>query len=145
MRRAWRVGLAAATLLLAVGAMRATAADGPPHSQSAFSDQGADTCLGCHNDPTVTGIFKTKHARPDDPHGPFGHGQLQCEACHGPGGAHVKAGGGPLAGMVDFGAKAAAPAPVINRTRLTIGLPALTRRAMSPAQVVTRCTTRKTP
>jgi hypothetical protein len=87
---------------------------GPPNDAriaSAYSDQGADTCLGCHGDSTVTGIFRTKHARPDDPHGPFGHGQLQCEACHGPGGAHVKAGGGPLAGMVDFGAKAAAPAP----------------------------------
>jgi DmsE family decaheme c-type cytochrome len=81
---------------------------------SAFSAQGADSCLGCHGDASVTGIFRTKHARPDDPHGPFGHGGLQCEACHGPGGAHVKAGGGPLAGMVDFGAKAAAPAPVQN-------------------------------
>ena len=30
-----------------------------------------------------------------DPNGPFGHGGLQCEACHGPGGAHVQAGGGP--------------------------------------------------
>jgi hypothetical protein len=34
--------------------------------------------------------FRTKHASPDDPHGPFGHGGLQCEACHGPGGAHVR-------------------------------------------------------
>jgi DmsE family decaheme c-type cytochrome len=80
-----------------------------PHAGSSYSAQGADTCLGCHDDPSVTGIFRTKHAQPDDPHGPFGHGGLQCEACHGPGGAHVKAGGGPLAGMVDFGAKALAP------------------------------------
>jgi DmsE family decaheme c-type cytochrome len=66
----------------------------------------------------VTGIFRTKHARPDDPHGPFGHGGLQCEACHGPGGAHVKAGGGALAGMIDFGPKALTPAPVQNATCL---------------------------
>ena len=105
---------AAAFLLLLGGAMTTLGADGPPHAESAFSPLGADTCLGCHNNPTVTGLFRTKHARPDDDHGPFGHGGLQCEACHGPGGAHVKAGGGPLAGMVDFGPKAAAPAPVQN-------------------------------
>jgi mono/diheme cytochrome c family protein len=32
---------------------------------SAYSPQGADTCLGCHNDASVTGIFRTKHARPE--------------------------------------------------------------------------------
>jgi hypothetical protein len=114
MQRPLAVGFAAAALLLFGGVMYAFSADGPPHSESGLSDQGADTCLGCHSDTAVTGIFKTKHARPNDPHGPFGHGQLQCEACHGPGGAHVKAGGGPLAGMIDFGAKAAAAAPVQN-------------------------------
>jgi DmsE family decaheme c-type cytochrome len=62
----------------------------------------------------VTGIFRTNHARPDDPHSPFGHGGLQCEACHGPGGAHVRAGGGPLAGMIDFGKKAQTPVPLQN-------------------------------
>jgi len=83
-------------------------ANSPSHGESAYSPLGADTCLGCHNNATVTGLFLTKHARPNDPHGPFGHGGLQCEACHGPGGAHVKAGGGPPAGMVDFGAHALA-------------------------------------
>jgi DmsE family decaheme c-type cytochrome len=87
-----------------------TAANGPANSDSAYSAQGADTCLGCHNNAGVTGMFHTKHAQPNDPRGPFGNGGLQCEACHGPGGAHVKAGGGPLAGMIDFGTKAAAPA-----------------------------------
>src|SRR6202046_3129802 len=104
-----RVGLAAATVLLFGVVIYAYAADGPPHAESVYSDQGADTCLACHGDATVTGIFRTKHARPDDPRGPFGHGGLQCEACHGPGGAHVKAGGGPLAGMINFGPKALAP------------------------------------
>jgi DmsE family decaheme c-type cytochrome len=87
-----------------------TPASGPSHTDSAYSAQGADTCLGCHNNVGVTGMFHTRHAQPNDPRGPFGNGGLQCEACHGPGGAHVKAGGGPLAGMIDFGTKAAAPA-----------------------------------
>ena len=83
----------------------------PQPATPAYSPQGADTCLGCHGgDANVTGIFRTKHARPNDPNGPFGHGGLQCEACHGPGGAHVAAGGGPLAGMHDFGPKALTPA-----------------------------------
>ncbi len=101
----------------ATPATAATAATvGPPASTaaSAYSPKGADTCLMCHNNAGVTGIFHTKHARPNDPRGPFGHGGLQCEACHGPGGAHVQAGGGPLAGMVDFGPKASAPAAKQN-------------------------------
>jgi DmsE family decaheme c-type cytochrome len=82
----------------------------PSPENAGYSPQGADTCLGCHSDANVAGLFHTKHARPGDPRGPFGAGGLQCEACHGPGGAHVKAGGGPLAGMIDFGPKAATPA-----------------------------------
>jgi DmsE family decaheme c-type cytochrome len=69
---------------------------------SAFSRKGADTCLGCHDDPRLLGIFRTKHGRPTDPRSPFGHGQYQCEACHGPGGAHVKAKGNQPAGIVHF-------------------------------------------
>ncbi len=53
-----------------------------------YSRKGADTCLACHDDPVTAAIFRTKHAIPADPRSPFGHGQLQCEACHGPGGAH---------------------------------------------------------
>ncbi len=76
---------------------------------SAYSPKGADTCLNCHNDPDLMGIFRTAHARPDDPRGPFGHGGLQCEACHGPGGAHVRVHGRQPAGIVDFGPGAHAP------------------------------------
>jgi DmsE family decaheme c-type cytochrome len=89
-------------------------AAGPPATVSAYSPHGADSCLGCHGDAGVTGMFRTKHARRNDPATPFGHGGLQCEACHGPGGAHVRAGGGPLAGMIDFGPKAKTPAPAQN-------------------------------
>jgi DmsE family decaheme c-type cytochrome len=107
----------AADVAPAAGAAKQAAASppgAPPHTESALSPQGADSCLGCHGDAGITGLFRTKHARPNDPNGPFGHGGLQCEACHGPGGAHVAAGGGPLAGMIDFGGKALAPAAKQN-------------------------------
>jgi DmsE family decaheme c-type cytochrome len=54
-----------------------------------YSPNGADTCLLCHNTPQVVALFETRHGAPADPRSPFGHGQLQCEACHGPGGAHA--------------------------------------------------------
>jgi DmsE family decaheme c-type cytochrome len=53
---------------------------------------GAGTCLGCHDEdyvPPIFPIFKTKHAVFADVRTPFGN--QQCEACHGPGGVHVKA------------------------------------------------------
>ncbi len=53
-----------------------------------YSRQGADSCLACHDDEVTLAIFRTPHAVPSDSRAPFGHGQLQCEACHGPGGAH---------------------------------------------------------
>jgi DmsE family decaheme c-type cytochrome len=49
-------------------------------------------------------VFHTKHARPNDPRGPFGHGGLQCEACHGPGAAHVDE-GGDVSKIIVFGLK----------------------------------------
>lgn len=62
-----------------------TANDAEPE----YSRRGADTCLGCHDDPALLGIFKRAHGVPTDPASPFGQGQLQCEACHGPGGTHA--------------------------------------------------------
>jgi len=63
----------------------------PPRDQ--YSDEGADTCLGCHDDVSSTysagAIFKTKHAFRKDARAPFGPGGLQCEACHGPGARHA--------------------------------------------------------
>jgi DmsE family decaheme c-type cytochrome len=52
----------------------------------------ADTCIGCHDEsyrPPIYPLFKTKHAAIADPRAPFAN--KQCEACHGPGGYHVKA------------------------------------------------------
>jgi DmsE family decaheme c-type cytochrome len=102
--------LGALALMMCIGVQARAAAP----VESAYSAQGADSCLGCHADATVTGLFHTKHAQPTNGKGPFGPGGLQCEACHGPGGAHVKAGGGPLAGMIDFGPKALTPASKQN-------------------------------
>ena len=57
--------------------------------EPSYSREGADTCLSCHEEEAMLAIFGTKHAVPSDPRSPFGHGQLQCEACHGPGGDHA--------------------------------------------------------
>jgi DmsE family decaheme c-type cytochrome len=102
-------GLAAALILFAGGPARAMAANQAAPQAAGYSAHGADTCLVCHYSPEVIGLFRTGHARPDDPRGPFGHGGLQCEACHGPGGAHVKAHGKQGAGIVIFGAHTATP------------------------------------
>lgn len=60
----------------------------------AYTQEGADTCLGCHDDESATysasALFKTKHAQRTDKRSPFGVGGLQCEACHGPGALHAK-------------------------------------------------------
>ena len=55
-----------------------------------YSRRGADTCLGCHDAQSTLSIFKTPHAQRGDERTPFATGQLQCEACHGPGGTHAK-------------------------------------------------------
>ena len=74
-------GLAIAIALM-LAAFAASAQDGD------YSRKGADTCLSCHEDAVTLAVFRTKHAIPSDSEGPFGHDQLQCEACHGPGDAH---------------------------------------------------------
>jgi DmsE family decaheme c-type cytochrome len=117
-----RAGVIAAFALLSSALIPTRGAAASEHdaaAPSAYSPQGADSCLGCHNDATVAGIFRTKHARPNDPRGPFGHGGLQCEACHGPGGAHVAAGGGPPAGLVVFGSKS--PSSVAQQNANCLG------------------------
>ena len=54
-----------------------------------YSREGADSCLACHENEAVLALFRGVHANPSDPRGPFGHGQLQCEACHGASGSHA--------------------------------------------------------
>jgi len=95
----------------------------PDNSPTAlgYSEHGADTCLTCHSAKysSVGLIFLTAHARPGDPRGPFGPGGLQCEACHGPAGAHVKAFGVKPMGIVIFGAKS--PTPVARQNAMCLG------------------------
>ena len=61
-------------------------ADENVQREAALSEQGADTCLGCHNSESMLVIFRTPHGQQADPEAPMA--DLQCEACHGPGGAH---------------------------------------------------------
>ena len=61
-----------------------------PNADAPYSAKGADTCLSCHDEDKINGVFHTRHAQPQDARSPFGKGQLQCEACHGPGGNHAK-------------------------------------------------------
>jgi len=72
-------------ILLAILGSGTAAAQEPEYSR-----EGADTCLSCHEDDSVLVLFRGAHANPNDPRSPFGHGQLQCEACHGPSGDHTK-------------------------------------------------------
>jgi len=102
--------IAAAMLLGLAG----TAAGQEP----SYSRDGADTCLSCHEtDATVLALFRGVHANPTDPNGPFGHGQLQCEACHGPSGDHtgrVRRGQERPSPGVVFGREGASPVEAQN-------------------------------
>jgi DmsE family decaheme c-type cytochrome len=71
----------------------------------------ANTCLGCHDEqyvPSTYGLFKTKHSVATDPRAPFA--DKQCEACHGPGGDHIKAKIRRGGTIIAFGPKAWTPA-----------------------------------
>ncbi len=83
---------AARRLLLAVGVgllASVSWAQSAADAEVEYSRRGADTCIGCHDNPATMAVFRTKHAVPTDSRSPFGAGQLQCEACHGPGGNHA--------------------------------------------------------
>ena len=56
-----------------------------------FTSKGADNCLMCHRSAKwdVMPIFNTKHGSLTDKDAPFTN--LQCESCHGPSAAHMKA------------------------------------------------------
>jgi len=105
------------TLVIAT-AMLTSLTAGPADGQEAnYSRAGADSCLACHGDDAVLALFRGAHAVPTDPNGPFGHGQLQCEACHGPSGDHagrVRRGEERAAPGAIFGSDAATPVDVQN-------------------------------
>ena len=76
---------------------------------AAFSDSGAETCLGCHNSPSMLAIFRTPHGQQADPKSPMA--SAQCESCHGPAGGHTdrRVVGPKHTEIVSFGADAATP------------------------------------
>jgi DmsE family decaheme c-type cytochrome len=103
----------------------AQAQDGePPVDEApvaAYTPGGADTCLRCHDETSefpVLAIFQSKHARASDPRTPFAG--MQCEACHGPGGAHAKRvrRGEERPPVIDFGSHATTPVATQNSTCL---------------------------
>ena len=75
--------------IIAIAMLTTLAAGNAGGQEADYSREGADTCLSCHDDEVTLALFRGAHAVPTDPNGPFGHGQLQCEACHGPGGDHA--------------------------------------------------------
>jgi DmsE family decaheme c-type cytochrome len=80
-------------------------------AEAAYSRNGADTCIKCHDDAEVLSLFRTPHGSRAEPHAPFAAGQLQCEACHGPGGAHAGRvrSGEARPEVIRFGAGSAVP------------------------------------
>jgi DmsE family decaheme c-type cytochrome len=77
--------------------------------------KNAGTCLGCHDEtykPDIYPIFKTKHAAITDPRTPFA--DKQCEACHGPGGDHIKAKKKRGGTIIAFGKNAWTPVAAQN-------------------------------
>ena len=101
-------------LLFASAALAQSADDG----DIPYSRNGADTCLGCHGDnEALMAVFRNPHGVPTDPRSPFGQAQLQCEACHGPGGEHagrVRRGQERPLPQVRFGSGSGTPVDVQN-------------------------------
>jgi DmsE family decaheme c-type cytochrome len=110
--------VALAALLPAISFAAEEAAKPEPAAPPAveYSKKGADTCLGCHDDEVTLAVFHGKHGQPADPRSPFGKGQLQCEACHGPVGDHAKRvkKGETRPPVIRFSRDSAAPVAVQN-------------------------------
>jgi len=92
----------------AASAPAASAPAPSPGTGTEYSEKGADTCLGCHDEDSdspgfsTSAIFRTKHAQRGHAHAPFGKGGLQCEACHGPGARHAAKGSKKTATINSF-------------------------------------------
>jgi DmsE family decaheme c-type cytochrome len=82
---------------LVFGAGSVAAAEEPPppaaHATAAFSADGADSCLKCHDadkEVPVLPIFLTPHGSRALDGSPFAADDKQCESCHGASGEHAK-------------------------------------------------------
>ena len=111
-----RRGAAILVLLAAVCLPGTVASQSSDEEAPSYSREGADSCFACHDDQVTLAVFRTKHAVPSDPRSPFGHGQLQCESCHGPSGDHAGRvrRGQERPPSVDFGSDALTPIVVQN-------------------------------
>src|SRR3954447_10913040 len=58
-----------------------------PAPPGTYAENGAKTCLDCHDSEPATLILQTPHAVKADGHSPFA--QHQCETCHGPSPEHI--------------------------------------------------------
>ena len=110
-------------LACAVGAallaISTRAADVPPTSppETTYTQEGAKTCLKCHEEPSVRSILQTPHAVRGDARTPFA--QHDCESCHGPSEAHSLGHGRnrPLPDVVFIGPNAS---PVAKRNEVCL-------------------------
>lgn len=109
--------LAVLLAAMAVPALVSSQSSDDGAESAEYSRGGADSCFACHDDPAMLAIFRTPHAAPGDPRSPFGHGQLQCEACHGPGGDHAGRvrRGQERPAVVQFGSASGTPVELQNR------------------------------
>lgn len=114
--------IGAGLLLMLAGLCPPSAESGANQEHAAdYSRTGADTCLKCHDETSefpVLAIFQTPHGLRSDPRAPMAG--LQCEACHGAGGAHT----GRIRGdesrppLPNFGPKASASIEAQNQVCL---------------------------
>lgn len=95
------------TLVVATAMLTTLTVSSADGQEANYSREGADSCLSCHEEESVFALFRGAHAVPTDPNSPFGHGQLQCEACHGPSGDH--------AGRVRRGEERTAPGAIFGK------------------------------
>jgi len=75
------------TCVLGLGLWSGSAIPDDAAEDPEYSRRGADTCIGCHEEPEILSIFRTPHGQSADPNTPFA--SLECEGCHGPGDTHA--------------------------------------------------------
>ncbi len=108
------VGVVLLVLVLAAPALSAAQpASQPTAAQAAPTGAyvGSETCKACHED-RFTSYQASPHGIKADPRRPAA--RQECESCHGPGKAHVEAGGGKGVGIIGLSAKAPIAAEVKN-------------------------------
>jgi DmsE family decaheme c-type cytochrome len=108
------------SILVFEPASSSSAQQAPPSGQAAATNGyvGAETCKGCHEEAfkkfeqTAMGRLFLKHPRNSKE-------QMACESCHGPGKAHVDAGGGKgVGGLISFSKTDRTPVEQRNATCL---------------------------